>query len=332
VYLERLLAELPAAGVEPIAVANVGRRPPAGGGPGSVANLAADARWTALTLPRLARRHGARLIHHPLPARSLGPGLRQVVTVHDLAFELLAEAFPAAYRRYASLTHRHAARRAHAVVAVSQATASALTARWNIPGGRVIVAHHGPGQDLPDVPPAAVPTHFLYVGDDEPRKGLPALLDAYRDYRKTPERAGERPLPLILAGRRLADVSRPGVRVERGADPARLAALYSGAAALVHPALEEGFGLTVLEAMRAGAPVLAAGVPAVREVAADAALLVPPGDTAALSAALIRLAADPALCARLRAAGRERARAFTWARCARAHAAAYSLALDGQPD
>lgn len=97
---------------------------------------------------------------------------------------------------------------------------------------------------------------------------------------------------------------------------ADLPALLGGALAFVFPSLYEGFGMPVLEAMACGAPVLTSTTSSLPEVAADAALLVDPEDTAAIAAGLARLAADPALRAELRARGLLRAAQFTWERCA----------------
>jgi glycosyltransferase involved in cell wall biosynthesis len=148
-----------------------------------------------------------------------------------------------------------------------------------------------------------------------------ALLAAYAQYRASISD----PLPLVLAG--AVERGAAGVRVERAVTAERLAALYAGAAALVHPSLYEGFGLTVLEAMAAGTPVIAADAPGVREVAGEAAVYVDPRDPAAFAAAMTSAASDDALRRRLGGTGRERARAFSWATSAEAHAEAYSLAL-----
>jgi glycosyltransferase involved in cell wall biosynthesis len=169
-----------------------------------------------------------------------------------------------------------------------------------------------PGQRLPAAPPEPEPHHFLYVGDAEPRKNLAALQAAHARYR---ERA-QRPLPLVVAGAAGEPV---------GAE--RLAALYAGAAAVVHPALHEGFGLTLAEAMRAGVPVLAGRSPGVVETAGDAALYADPRDPEDLARALERLAADAALRAALSERGRSRAGRLSWAGSARAHISAYTLAL-----
>jgi glycosyltransferase involved in cell wall biosynthesis len=96
----------------------------------------------------------------------------------------------------------------------------------------------------------------------------------------------------------------------------------------VQPSLYEGFGLTALEAMHHGVPVIAARSRGLLETCGQAALTFAPDDALALAAALARVSADHDLRGRLGRAGRARASAFSWQRSARAHLAAYSLALD----
>ncbi len=95
-----------------------------------------------------------------------------------------------------------------------------------------------------------------------------------------------------------------------------LPGLYAGARALVMPSLYEGFGLPCLEAMASGTPVVAANLAALPEVCGGAALLVDPLDEDAVAAAALSAARDDELHARLRDAGLERARHFSWARSA----------------
>jgi glycosyltransferase involved in cell wall biosynthesis len=311
VYVERLAAALREEGVEVVEARNARRRGPAGGGVGSLRNVAVDLAWAQVALRR--RAEGADLVHHPLPMLTAGGPRPQVVTVHDLAFEALPGAFDPRFRRYARLVHRAAARNAGAVVCPSRATADDVARRWDVDPGRIVVAPHGPGQELPVIP-RGEPRHLLYVGDDEPRKDLPTLLAAYGRYRAS----AADPLPLVLAGSARADAD--GVRTVERPAPAALAGLLADAAALVHPSVHEGFGLTVLEALRAGTPVIAADVPAVREVAAGAAKLVPPGSVEALAQALH----EPP-----QAVPEGFAVAFSWRRSAVAHIAAYRAALGG---
>ena len=354
VYLENLIAQLRSGDeVDVQTAANERRAAPAGGGAASARNAAVDTWWSEVELPRLARRVKAEVIHHALPARAHGRAIPQVVTVYDLAFEVLPGMFDRRFATYAHLTYRQAATAAEGVIAISQTTAREVTQRWRVPEAKITVARLGPGQELPEVP-ARERTHFLYVGDSEPRKDLTTLLVAYRDYRggelaAVPQTAGEagsadgRPEPvpatsgpvpaapfeLVLAGD-VKDPGLPGVRVERSVDRARLAELYAGAVALVHPSVYEGFGLTLLEAMRVGTPVIAAANEAALEVGAEAFAAYPPGDRAALGALLRRVGADAAERERLTAAGLAQAATFSWAECARAHVGAYSLALSSR--
>ncbi|MEJ2749089.1 MAG: glycosyltransferase family 1 protein, partial [Anaerolineae bacterium] len=90
------------------------------------------------------------------------------------------------------------------------------------------------------------------------------------------------------------------------------AALLSGATALLYPSLYEGFGFPVLEAQACGAPVLCANTSSLPEVAGEAALLVNPEDTAAITAGIKRLVSDPLLRLELTQAGLENVRRFTW--------------------
>jgi glycosyltransferase involved in cell wall biosynthesis len=323
VYLERLTAALRALGADVVEAANERRRPPAGGGIGSLRNLLADSWWTEVELPRRARAAGAAVVHHPLPAvfgESRGPA--QVTTVHDLGFARVPECFDPRFRAFARRAHRAAARRARAVVCVSESTARDVRALWAVPTRKLVVAPHGAGQEPPPRPDPAAGRHLLYVGDDEPRKNLACLLRGYAGYRDS----NDDPLPLVLAGTARARAA--GVRVEPQPDRQALAELYAGALALVHPSLHEGFGLTALEAMHANVPVLAARSPGVVETCGEAARYFDPRDPAALAAAIAELAGDAQARRELAARGRRRAGEFSWERSARAHLDAYTLALD----
>ena len=107
---------------------------------------------------------------------------------------------------------------------------------------------------------------------------------------------------------------RRGARV----DDRELASLYGGALAIVQPSFLEGFGLPPLEAAAHGTPAVVSALDCFAETLGDAALRVAPGDADALADAMLQIASDDALRARLGAAARQRAAAYTWERSAAA--------------
>lgn len=107
----------------------------------------------------------------------------------------------------------------------------------------------------------------------------------------------------------------------------QLHSLYTSASAYVHPSLFEGFGLTILEAMASGCPVVTSNVSSLPEVAGDAALLVDPYDVDNIAEAIKSLCTDSSLVADLVRRGQTRARAFTWERCAEQVASIYQRVL-----
>ncbi len=94
--------------------------------------------------------------------------------------------------------------------------------------------------------------------------------------------------------------------------------LMSGAAAFIFPSFYEGFGIPVLEAMACGTPVVASGIPALREVAGEAAYLVDPYSIENIAEGISRVLTDEHLQEDLKIRGLDRAGQFSWARCARA--------------
>jgi len=328
VYIERLTEALRARGNVQVIETRQRRRPAPGrsrrrgGVLWSALNALLDVAWTQVSLRRQARQADADVIHHPLPAWIWRAPCAQAITVHDLAFEHLPEGFGRVWRVLARRRHRAAARRAGAVVCVSRSAAADAVGILGADPEAVVVAPHGPGQDLPlaVAEAAAEPRHFLYVGDDEPRKRVPALIEAHRRYASARADA----LPLVLAGTASERANgQPLIVGEPRPDGARLRELFAGAAALVHPSLEEGFGLTLAEAMTSGVAVLAVRNPGTHELCGPAALLVDPDG---LAEGMSRLHEERDLRAELAHLGRERARGFSWEESARLHEEAYARA------
>jgi glycosyltransferase involved in cell wall biosynthesis len=170
--------------------------------------------------------------------------------------------------------------------------------------------------------------YCLFVGNLEPRKNLPRLIEAFGLLRRHGLAPADLP-QLVLAGTRgwLSSgifraaagqgLEAPDIVFTGYVPPADLPALYAGAACFVFPSLYEGFGLPVLEAMACGTPVVASTASSLPEVAGDAALLVDPHDVEGLAGALRRLWGDAELRADLRERGLQRATLYSWERTAR---------------
>jgi glycosyltransferase involved in cell wall biosynthesis len=269
---------------------------------------------------------------HPLmlPTRR---GLR-VITIHDLDYLDHPERTAAEIRRdYPALTASHAGR-ADLVVVVSEHTARQVIARLDVPPRRVVLCR--PGAPPPVFHPfTTAPGPIVFVGTIEPRKNLPRLFEAYE---QVVSRVPDAP-PLMLAGRRVeqsaaildalaAKRALAGRVVYRGyiTDDDRHR-LYAKASMLVLPSLDEGFGMTAVEAMQAGVPVIVSSRGALPEVVGDAGLLVDPTRADDIAAAIERLLANPDERRQRAEAGRAQAGRFSWSASAETLVAAYRDAL-----
>jgi glycosyltransferase involved in cell wall biosynthesis len=312
-YVENLLRELGALAPE-FRLAAVTRRPDLV--PRGIEPVELPARrqpWRmAVSLPALLRRLRPALGHflYVIPPLYRGPA---VVTVQDLSFERHPELMSPRDRFYFRTFVRPSARRARRVLTGSEQTRRDLVEHYGLAPERVVVTPYGLDPVYgPEGPTAGDGEYALFVGGLEARKDPVAALEAFALL--------DGDLRLILAGpaKHGGDAVRSAVRrlglEERvellGHVPKEeLARLYRGAACLVFPSRYEGFGLPVIEAMASGAPVVATRAGSLPEIAGDAAILVQPGDPAALADGIERALADRE---RLRVAGFERARAFSW--------------------
>jgi glycosyltransferase involved in cell wall biosynthesis len=291
--------------------------------------------WSHLRLARELARDRPDVLFVPAHVLPLRHPPRSVVTVHDLGFHFFPWAHPLGSRVYLELSTRWAARRATRLIAISHSTAADLQRIYRVPPERVRVVYEGvnsrfgPVHDKDLV--AAVRQRYglnsrpylLAVGTVQPRKNLLGLLRAHRIL-----------LDTCSADVQLALAGPPGwgygqldhelqtlgltaqVRLLGYVGDDDLCALYSGAVAHVQPSFYEGFGLTVLEAMACGTPVVASNTSSLPEVVGGAGLLVDPNDPRDIASALHRLLEKPTLRTELGAAGRRRAATFTWDRCA----------------
>jgi glycosyltransferase involved in cell wall biosynthesis len=267
-----------------------------------------------------------------VPSHSLPfvfPG-RAVTTVHDLGYRFFPEAHRDFERHYLDLTTRTSSRRATRILADSEATRRDLIAQYGVNAAKIDVVYPGveglaraSAQEIAAVRAKyRLPDrYFLFLGTLQPRKNIERLVEAFRCYVDSGGDAS-----LVLAGKRGWLIEDTLTRAEQTlqsrlilpgyVEDNEVAALYSGALALVFPSLYEGFGFPVLEAMHCGTPVLCATTSSLPELAGDAAILVDPLDVQAIADGMARLGSDADLRRDLVRRGYEQVKPFTWQRAA----------------
>jgi glycosyltransferase involved in cell wall biosynthesis len=290
--------------------------------------------WDQISVPQAVRRHGIDVLFNPKYSIPLRAGCPAVWVCHGLDWYVM----PWASRFKDRLSHRFLvpryARRATAIIAVSEVTRQHVLQFLPVPPERVVTVYSG----VDDVfrcrfDRAALeavrrryglpPRFLLYAGAIYPPKNFTRLVRAYA--RVGPARG----LPLVIAGgenrflseRELLEpealgieawVNRPGW-IEQD----DLAAVYEMAEALLLPSLFESCGLPVLEAMAAGCPVVTADRYGTKELAENAAVLVDPESVDSIVTGIERVLDDQMTRSRLIEAGRARSADFRWARTAR---------------
>lgn len=283
--------------------------------------------WRERSLVSAIRRTKAEILFTPVPEL---PFCRlpvpSVIVVHDIG-PLVA---PALYGRLRWLRYRatlpRTLRGAERIVCVSEATRDALTSRFESESLKCVVIGEGPqalaASDAGE--PKNLDPYVLYVGSLYRHKNVHTLIRAWQlggaiqDVRLRVVGPAENDVHL----RRLrAAVDTAGIRdrvtFDGFVEPERLAALLREAQAVALPSLYEGFGLTALEAMAAGVPVVASAIPALIEVVGDAGVLIDdPESPKQWHSALCHVLSNPDVRLRLGARGRVRARSFTWTRAA----------------
>lgn len=304
--------------------------------------------WEQHTFPLAAKHGNARLMHIPHFAPPLRTrGIASLVTVHDVIAMRLPEyrATPAA-QGYSRLVAR-AAKNATAILTVSDFSKKDIMELLDMPAERVHVIREAPAPQYRRVTDperlravrekyGLSPRYVLNVGGLDVRKNVRGLVAAFAAVYHS---LRERDLQLVIAGdpdrlgtsplfpdwRALASTfSIPQQIVCMPIDEEDLPALYAGAACFAFTSVYEGFGLTPLEAMACGAPVVCSDRTSLPEVVGSAGVLVNPEDADQLGAALQRVLSDHLYADDLRARGLARARQFTWEQVAAQTSALYA--------
>ena len=288
-------------------------------------------------IPLALERERVRMVHEPHYVLPPLVRCRAVVTIHDCIHLMFPQYLPGklAYV-YAKGSMWSAARKAHRILTVSEASKRDILRFFDVPPDKVSVIYNAIDERFLAPPNTAhmdlVRQRYqldhpfvLYVGNIKPHKNIQRLIDAFGRVRA---RGCQDDLKLVIIGDEISKYPtlRQAVHKHKldkhvrflGFQPMEtLAAFYRLARVFVFPSLYEGFGLPPLEAMACGTPVVTSNVSSLPEVAGGAALLVDPYDPESIAHGICQALTDEPLRANLIARGLERARSFSWAQSVR---------------
>jgi len=292
--------------------------------------------WEHLAMPFILNRNDIDIFHNPdhvlpiLPVKA-----KKIITVHDLSFYKFPGTFPFMKRNYKRVLTPRSVRLADKIIAVSSSTKEDIVELFGIDRKKIEVVHIGVSEEFTKIEDAdalersrkklGLPEKFvLYLGTIEKRKNLERLIDAF----VLASRRGGFPHKLVIAGKKgwlykglLKKIDdnglKDGVILASDIKQSDLPILYNLAELFIYPSIYEGFGLPVLEAMACGTPVITSNTSSLPEVAGDAAVLVDPYNIEEIAHNISKLLYDKELCKTMSGKGIERAKSFTWERCAR---------------
>lgn len=285
--------------------------------------------WFDYSVTKALKKYNADVFFSPDGYLSLKTNVPQIAVIHDLNFEHYPQDLPRSHRKYLQKHFPLFAEKAEQIVTVSKYSEQDIIKTYGIQSDKITVAYIGASDAFH--PLAAEKQqrmrdrysegeeYFLFVGALHPRKNLQRLLEAFRQFKMETNSQTK----FLIVGEALwknapfkthfdnfkyeNDIHFTGhLPIER------LTQVMASAKALAFVSYFEGFGIPLVEAMRAHCPILCGDQTALPEIAGDAALFVDPFSTFSIKSGLAKMDADAQLRAQLVEKGKMRAREFSW--------------------
>lgn len=294
--------------------------------------------WTQRVFPFLLTQDKPDVLFMPIQMLPFLKSRKQksVVTIHDLAFLLYPETFPAKDAFLHKLYVREAITKADHLIAITEATKQDIIKFYQIDSSKITVIYHGVDKvrfrlmqegentlvDNVKSKYNITKPYILYIGNVQPRKNIQGLIKAYQKLRKTTDHNYQ----LVIAGakawlvenvmKEIGDDYRKDIIFTGRFEDRELAPLLWGADLFVLPSFYEGFGLPILEAMACGVPTVVSNTPSLVEVGGDASLSFDPHNIDDMAKVLDNIISNPNLRQEMRDNGLKRVAEFSWNRCA----------------
>lgn len=260
----------------------------------------------------------------------LGYRGKLVVTIHDISFEIYPETFPRAMRLRLSMLVKSTARKANLVLTGSENTKKDLIELYRIPAEKIEVipyAHnriYRPIKDQGQIERIKLKygihgNFVLYAGTLQPRKNIVGLIKAW-DIVRQKYKLKYKLVIVGKAGWLYSDILRMIQNHTHSEDiicagyirDDEMPFIFNAASVFIHPSFYEGFGLTVLEALACGVPVIASNNSSLPEVVGDAGILINPYNHEEIADAIYKIVTNPELRAHLISEGLQRSEKFSW--------------------
>jgi len=284
--------------------------------------------WFEISLKKALKNYQIDVLFSPDGYLSLGAATKQIGVIHDLNFEHNPTDVPPIARWYLRTFFPRFAKKASAIITVSDFSKNDICTTYGIEASKIHVAWNGASTEfkrLNNEEKSAVKArfsnnrpYFLFVGSLHPRKNLPNLLRAFHAFAQN-----NHDIDLIIAGAEmwknkqvdtsfLDEETRSRIQFTGHVSLATLTSLMGAAHTLIYVPYFEGFGIPLVEAMRCGIPIIAGNKTALPEVAGDAALLVDPHNVQEIATKMQELATNETIHAALSEKSYARSTLFSW--------------------
>ena len=285
--------------------------------------------WFEWSIPRLIKKYDADLFLSTDGFTSLRAKIKNVLVIHDLAFEHYPQYVPNIYRQFYKTFSPKYAQRAERIATVSQYSKNDIINSYKIADEKIDVVYNGVNDRYSPLTQdekqkarqqyAQGNPYFAYIGSLHPRKNILTLLKAFETFKQTD--SGN--VKLLLTGR-LAWSNKEMMEFYDSmefkddvifighANVEEIRLILGGSLALVYVSLFEGFGIPLIEAMQCETAIITSNVTSLPEVAGDAAVLVNPESVNEVASAMKKILENTELRNSLIEKGKVRREQFSW--------------------